>query len=384
MAALCASTLVLAACGGSGGGAGAPSGAAEGPVKLALLASTSQQDTFATPGQVEGAQFAVETLNAAGGIDGRQVELTQYRMPADPNVASSNLLEAAGRKPAVMMGLPLSSTAQTLASRVAQLGVPFINFNAIPDAYKGSPSGSPWGFFMRSDNAATMQAGLAGFLRQHPDAKTAGLLCLGTATGKDLCAGAQKALDAAGVRVVGTQAVNVDDTDFANQAVAMKGADVVVLTVTPAQVPTVAKALKNTGSEPLLFGSASVAALPKDALPADILPRLSGVVDCVPSSPTASAATKDWAARFQTKYGFAPNFFAAESYDSVMVAAAAIRASGSGEPQAIATALATMPSYEGICSTYQANDKQILNKRSVIATYDAQGVLQTGEAVEIP
>ena len=375
---VCAMASVMAACSSAAGGTKGGSGS----VKIAVLASTPSQDSFASPGQVEGAQLAVDELNAHGGISGRKVELVQYRMPQDANVAASNMLTAASGNPVAMVGLPLSSTAKTLAAKVARLGIPFIYFNAVPDAYRQAKNGSPMSFMMRSDNSATMDAGLSSYLTQHKVGR-AGLVCLTTATGGELCDGAAKALAAASVPVVSRQKVGVADKDFTSQALAMKGADLVVTALTPAQVPTVTLTLKQNGMSPLVFGSAVIAAMPKGSLPTAVLPKVSGVVDCVPSSPTAPAPVKSWASKFKAQYGFTPDFFGAESYDSIMLVAQAAKVAGSTDHAKVADALRTMPAYQGICSVYKANDQQILNGQSILATYDAQGVLQVGEAVTV-
>jgi ABC-type branched-subunit amino acid transport system substrate-binding protein len=195
--------------------------------------------------------------------------------------------------------------------------------------------------------------------------------------------GAAQALAAANIPVVSSQKVAVTDKDLTNQALAMKGADLVVTALTPAQVPTLVNTLKHNGMSPQLFGSSVVAAMPKGSLATSLLPQVSGVVDCLPTSQSAPPNVKSWATKFQAQFGFAPDFFGAESYDSVMLTAQAIKAAGSTDHGKVADALRTMAEYQGICSVYKANDQQILNQQSILATYDAAGVLQVGDTVTV-
>jgi ABC-type branched-subunit amino acid transport system substrate-binding protein len=82
--------MVVAACGDdsgdSGGGGGGGDGGGE-PIKIGYLASTTGFCSAFAEDEVRGAELAVDTLNAQGGVDGRPIELVVRDDQATPNVA---------------------------------------------------------------------------------------------------------------------------------------------------------------------------------------------------------------------------------------------------------------------------------------------------------
>lgn len=96
-AAALAASAMLASCAGADGGGGTEGGG-EGPIRIAALYPTSGSLALLGDESWRGARLAVDELNAAGGIDGREIELVQADVP-DVNAATSEarrLLDAEG------------------------------------------------------------------------------------------------------------------------------------------------------------------------------------------------------------------------------------------------------------------------------------------------
>ncbi len=81
-----AAALLLAGCQGAGGGGGAAS--ASGSIKIAALYPTSGPLALLGEESWRGTKLAADEINAAGGIDGRKIELVRADVP-DVNAASS-------------------------------------------------------------------------------------------------------------------------------------------------------------------------------------------------------------------------------------------------------------------------------------------------------
>jgi branched-chain amino acid transport system substrate-binding protein len=391
--AVAASTLALAACssssnsstaGGSGGQSSPASSAGftlKSPVKLALLASTPAQDSWAVPAWSDGANMAVADLNANGGIGGQKVQLTQYRSPIDPNQSTTYLDQIAATSPAGIFGLPVSSTAVALAPKIGQLGIPFIYVNSDPSYYRTAKNGSPWIFNIRPDNDAQMQAGVSALLATKTYQK-AGLVCLDDPSGTEWCDSAKKVLQAKGVQVIATETLSLTDTDVTSQALAMKGADLVIVAGVGPQIATITNALHNSGASPDEFAPPTFDQIPANSLTTALLSHISGVVDCVPAT-SSDPATKAWAARFLAQYKYAPDFFAAEAYDSMMLFGKAITAAKSVDHQAVADALRTMSAYQGMCTTYKSDNEQTLDQTSDYASFGTTGTLTTVKQLSV-
>ncbi|MGI6574799.1 MAG: ABC transporter substrate-binding protein [bacterium] len=79
--------LGVVGCGGGGGGGGAD----EGPIKLGMVVSETGGAAAYGIHMRNGAEMAVEEINAAGGVNGRQIELIVEDDASDPSTAVSAL-----------------------------------------------------------------------------------------------------------------------------------------------------------------------------------------------------------------------------------------------------------------------------------------------------
>ena len=80
--------LGLSACGGNltSGGSG---GDSSGPVKLGMLTPLTGSSSAIGPNMKNGAQLAVDEINAKGGVKGRKLELTVEDEACDPKTAAA-------------------------------------------------------------------------------------------------------------------------------------------------------------------------------------------------------------------------------------------------------------------------------------------------------
>lgn len=122
-----AAAILLAGCSAAGDSA-APS---DGPLKIALVTSLTGAYAPLGQGNQQGAQVAVDQINAAGGVKGRQVELVvkDDKTVADQSVIGVN--DAVGDESVLaIMGSPDSNSAVAAAPVAARAQVPYVSLSS--------------------------------------------------------------------------------------------------------------------------------------------------------------------------------------------------------------------------------------------------------------
>ncbi|MER8041637.1 ABC transporter substrate-binding protein [Streptomyces sp. NPDC094032] len=87
-----------------------------------------------------GLELGVHEVNAAGGVDGRTLELLVRDTAADPERATAAVTELAGLGVAAVAGEYHSVVARAAAARADALGVPFLCSSAVLDALTEEPT----------------------------------------------------------------------------------------------------------------------------------------------------------------------------------------------------------------------------------------------------
>lgn len=138
-AAVVTATLALAGCSGSGGTT-TPSGSAEsGPLKIGMVVPLTGPLSALGTGDQEAAEQAVKDINAAGGVDGRQIELTIVDDKTDPTESVKQFNQmAADSSYSAMLASSMTSAALAVASSVTQYKVPTIALSPVDSYADGS------------------------------------------------------------------------------------------------------------------------------------------------------------------------------------------------------------------------------------------------------
>ncbi|MFF4322509.1 ABC transporter substrate-binding protein [Streptomyces sp. NPDC001568] len=113
----------------------------EAPLRLGALAPLTRPGWPAAGRHLlAGLDLAVREVNAAGGIDGRPLELVVRDTAADPERAAAAVAELAGLGVAAVVGEYHSVVARAAAARADALGVPFLCSSAVLDALTEEPT----------------------------------------------------------------------------------------------------------------------------------------------------------------------------------------------------------------------------------------------------
>lgn len=381
-AALLALALVGAGCGDddggdeAGGGGDGAAGGFDDPVEVILLAETTGESENAVPFFDDGAQMAIDDLNEAGGVGGHDVGYERVSTPLEGTAAEGALLEAVEEEPTALTGLPSSGQVLAVAQRVGEAEIPMLYDATAPQALVGAPDsvGNDYGFLVRPPQFE-ISASLVRFLAEDLGAESIGLVCVNNPFGDSGCETATETADELGIEVVATETVEQDATDFSGTVLELReaGADAVASYVFPNAVGAIHNALADNDLDvPHISGSSTLIAF-TGAITSGNIDNLYSLDDCAPGA-SDDADAVEWAERFEERSGYAPNYLAAESYDSVMMVAAAAEAAGSSDPGDVRDALAEI-SHDGVCTTYEGEPSQGLNHELVAVSYDGEQVV---------
>jgi branched-chain amino acid transport system substrate-binding protein len=279
---------------------------------------------FAAAPVRDGVKFAVDQLNAKGGVDGRKIDLSvQDTGSAQPQAV--NLMTKAVKSDAdVLMFGNLSNEALAIAPIAQRAKMPMIAIQS------GSPGVVETGDYVYrvSTPAASFLFRLTDFLKQ---IGTKTVSVIGASDNPTLKGMVDKdfpdQLAEGGVKIVSKDSVKGTDTDFS--AIAAKitklNPDVAAIFAVGKPNLTIISQLRRAGYEGRITGS--------HAISGGILEPLgkvaNGIVFPISYTPTTKLASgKAFADAFQAATGGLPNNFSAEGNDAVQLLAAAVKASG--------------------------------------------------------
>jgi branched-chain amino acid transport system substrate-binding protein len=404
VAAALAIALLAAACGDDGGSSSSATTAKTGttvaggatttagtaackldrPLKIIGLAEKPPEGPQAIADFANGWDMAIAEINAKGGVCGQQVSWERLpSSPTDAAQAKSSYLTALDKKADITVGITSSGIAAALAPEIAKAATPHLYMSAPPAVFVGAKDGvgSPWGFVLRPRTSGIAEA-QAEYLVKDLGKKNVGLLCVNVSFGITSCDVAKAKVEALGAKVVDRETNETTDTNLTSKVLAFKnaGADGLLLFSYPNNQVTFYNQMLDNGYSVPNFGGASTAlAIATKNVKTEALKTMWGLEDCVPS---VDPNGKVFADAYKAKYNGLAGYAAAEAYDSIFLAAAAVTKANSLDKKAVADALRTI-SYKGVCTTYKADAGQGLNQGSAVVSFDDTGNWVIGKTVTI-
>lgn len=339
----CALAMGVVACGGddessstgSGGGGGAGS-----PVKFTFIADQAGPGGLYGKNVLEGAQYNVDRINEAGGVNGHMLEMETVDSASEQAQAAAAMTKAArGDNAAVLYG-PLSQSALAMAPIAQREKMPFIVSYASVDEIT-----APGDYIYRtSTSEGDYYEGMVEYLAKQEGMKTMTIVFASdnaTAVGN-----AEKTFpelsEKYGVEILDTISVKSTDTDYSSSAskIASQNPDGVAVLILGEGVNTAVTAMRRAGYEGIFFGSSALGAGALEAsgeagrdtyYPASILAS--------PEVPWASG--KQFLEDYEAAKSEPPTAFQAGGNDAIQMLVEAIKKVGDGEvnPESIHTAL---------------------------------------------
>lgn len=282
-----------------------------------------------------GIDLAIEEINAAGGINGKNVVLISEDDEGNPDKtvnAYQKLTSKDGCKliiGSLTSGCTQAITNRAQAQKVVQIA-PAATAPAITDAGD---------FIFRACFIDPFQGRVGGkFSAETLNAKTAAILY---DTGNDYSVGLTENFEAAFVQAGGTivakEAYTTNDKDFNAQLTKIKSAnpDVVYLPDYYNVVALIAKQLRAQGIEAPIVGADGWDGILGNSS-AEVL---NGFYSNHYATDSTDPAVQTFVKKFNDKYSKDPNSFAALGYDAVYILKDAIEAAGSADSVAVKEAL---------------------------------------------
>lgn len=299
--------------------------------------------------QINGAKLAVEEVNKAGGVLGRQLELViEDDQTTNPGAVLAFSKLAGDKDIPAFVGSIRSTQLHAMAPDILKLGKPVMIGGTDPQLTR---MGNPWLFRCRPNDMYSARV-IADYgvntLKLRKWAIVHSTDAFGTNGMKNLV----EALKKLGATPVLVQGYTNNSQDFTPVALAVKqsGADVMgtYMTFEPDQ-GIFAKQLRQLGVKLSWVGSPTTATTTALKLAG---PALYGSYAVVDFNRDASPEARAFAAKYEAAYKAAPDIFASWSYDAVRVLALAINKAKSLDPRAIRTAILGIRGHKGAEGTY--------------------------------
>ena len=338
---------------------------AQDTIRIGSLFETSGFLAFLGNQGLEGANLAVEEINASGGIDGKKVELINFNTESDETKSVIGVKKLIERdKVVALIGAMNSGSTFSIIDIVQRARIPIVS-NGASRAISTPVNEKKWIF-----QAPLTDVLVINVLIDHFKEQGISKIALNNADSGFATSGMkqwQRIAPERGIDIVIQQTYGNNDPDMTPQLTnirAKSDVQAVVQWGTGKGQAIVAKNYRQLGiDKPLYYSHAAsdpnLIKLAGDAANGIIFPTSKiAVVDELPDSDPQKKVTANFIEKFKAKYGRGPATFAGNGYDSMMMLADAIRRAGSTDPAKIRDAFEQTTNYPGVTSvyTYSATD----------------------------
>lgn len=303
--------------------------------------------------QQEGAKLGIERVNAAGGIDGRKLELViEDDQTTNPGIvlAFSRLVNR-GDIAAVLSSVR-STQVNAISADAKKAGIPVFFGGTDPTL---THSGNPWFFRARPNDIFSAKV-IATYGVDELKKKKWAILHSTDAFGSNGSKALVAQLKELGVEPVLVQGFNNGQADLTPVVLAVRqsGADIIA-TYTPFEndVAVLARQLKQFGVTAPWIGTASVASTTAMQLAG---PALYGTYAVADFNADANPEAKAYFEEFSKKVGRAPDYTSAWAYDAVLLLAQAIKQAGGTDPAKVREALLSTKDFKGTEGVYNFDE----------------------------
>lgn len=314
----------------STGSAAAASPTAAPPVNVSLIAALTGPFAANGTSKLEGAKTAIEEINKAGGILGRQVSISTVDTKNDPvdAVPAARQMLAAGN---VNLVLGFSVTDY-------QNALPIVNAaKMVSFTYIGSPSIDhtlfPYSFRMQPSDAV-VGAAMAYYAKQKGYTKLA--LVFDAAEGaQDLIPPIEAAAKTLGLTIVAKPSVPVNVTSYEGEILEVLRAkpDAMLMQLQPQEAGTFFSQLEGLGGQTIPIVGSDLTAAPEWIKAIGAARAARQLISIIPSSGASGPAGQTFLATYQGLFNHPPRTFSSHFYDAMNVAALAMVAAKSTDPQ---------------------------------------------------
>jgi len=317
----------------------------KGDILIGVVRTSSYANFF-----LEGLGLAVEEINQRGGLSGRKIKTLEYDDKNDIGTGEDIASKLADNKDLIaVVGHRSSDVAMPASVIYEKTGIVFISYGANDPAltrYRGSFT------FRNIPSQEIFGYQTAEFALRRGFKKTA-VFYEREAAQKSLADVFKQRAAALGIKIVATRSYFNWEDNFRSVIALMKKEyefDSVLIAGTLPTAGVLVKQLREMEvSVPIIGG---------DGMDSPDLWVIAGKAADNISVPTVfnpdypDRLIREFAARFEARYGFAPDTWAAQGYDALSVLAHAMRKSGDAVPLLISTNLKFLEKWNGVTGSY--------------------------------
>lgn len=354
-----AMALAVTACGGGGsssssespGASDSPAAAGDGVLKLGTLLPNTGGLSFFGPPMTAGVDLAVKEINAAGGVNGKDVT-TMHRDSGDTttNIATQSSTEMLGQNVSAIIGAASSGVTKTVINQITGEGTLMMS------PANTSPDFSTWddkGLYWRTAPSDVMQGRILGNVMVGDGAASVGMIVLNDAYGTGLAKNIRSAVEGAGGEIVAESMFNEGDSQFSSQVdevVAANPDAIAILSFDQARSIVPLLVQKGISPTKMYFVDGNVTDYSKDFD--------KGTLKGAQGTQPGSFAKADFKARLATVNDKLKDWnYAAESYDATTLIALAATVAKATDGKSIAAQLEAVSRDGDKCTDFAACKK---------------------------
>ena len=332
---------------------------------------------------VEGIELAIEEINAAGGIDGKEIKAIKYDNKSDKSQATTLATKLMTQdKVVAVLGPATSGAFKATIPEAIKNKVVVASGSATADDVTVDASGVKEYAFRICFTDSYQGTAMANYALNNMSATKAAVIMDNSSDyAKGLAANFTQTFEAGGGTVVATEAFVAGDTDFNAILTKIKGQDfdVIFLPGYYEEAGLIIRQARDQGIDTPILGA--------DGFGAPELVELAGAdaLNDVFFSSHFSSLDKDpsvidFIENFKAKYGKEPDQFAALGYDLVYFIADGIKRAGNTDTVAIKDALAATKDFAGITGSFSMDENHNPVKAVVVVGIE-NGVHASSERV---
>jgi ABC-type branched-subunit amino acid transport system substrate-binding protein len=353
--------LVLTACGGDDGddttaepkddtsSSAAPAAKGDGTLKIGTLLPQTGSLAFLGPPEFAGVDLALQDINDAGGVNGKQVEKTDSDSgDTSTDTASQSVDRLLSNNVDAIVGAASSSVSLSVIDKITGAGVVEISPANTSDELT---TYDDKGLYFRTAPPDVLQGRVLGDLILSDGNSTVGILALQDSYGTGLAESTTKSITDGGGEVVETVVYDPKAASFSSEVGKIKAADpeaiaVIAFDETKKIIPEMVKQGIGPDTKKIYFVDGNLASYEKD------FPK--GTLDGVKGTLPGVAASDEFKARLTdlkpdlTEFAYSP-----ESYDATILVALAASAAGDDSGEAISSQMQAVSEGGTKCESYQ-------------------------------
>lgn len=338
-------SLVLSGCSGQGGGAAG----GDGPIRIGVVLPLTGEVAIDGQLESEGIKLAVQEINDAGGVNGRELEAVIEDGACDPAASAAAAQKLITRDEVVALdGAFCSSATAAIMPIASRAGIPFVS--ATSTAADLTEKGDEW-FSRFAPTEELMSRAAVPLIVEMEQLQNAYILAVNDDYGISYLDANQASLERAGVDLAGTETFSGSTQDFAPLITQMEqsGADSVFVAADTSPAANLFRQLNQLGGGDLVRVSAQVAAS-SQFVEVATPEAAEGIYVTTPYLPQSTVERNSgFLAAYEEEYGRAPESGAAGGYDAMYLFADALERSNGEGGQALQDAIrsATLDSVRG-------------------------------------